>query len=833
MSLYSTVETQCHCESCKAESEDYDESHKKVKDCKKPKKHSHCERGPRGRRGPTGPSFVIGNRLTIQNLRVTGDATVGGDLTTNDVIVCGQLMVDSIIPKASAKVTFPGDVLIQGRIFNAAINATQYAHVNGGDDALIYPIPGYIGSTLTLLSLPCSGLITNVDANGVVTYSTENVCTLTGTPFIDVYQYSINDSCNIPHTITQLICFTPQNVFPMTGTCTMPQMLPVSSVNQLLSGPPISPLPTSYEWDAIMANTSDPMASGVVRYQQGERQYVSQFYTGSGGVVFNEDGSIFKTFPNIPGSFNSIIASYDNNGFGAWASYVTNILSTGQMAVNEQSGEVLFLGTFFGSNPATIYNSDDTVFLTYPMTLRGAVLINYNGLTGMVNWALTILDPTLSINVTGIYLSINNVTGDIYVNGNRRATKILDVTNSDGSPAFTIPADPIGNTFNPTQWWAVKFNAAGFGQWRIYWFENGLATDYNFGGVSTYNATNSQYYTSQNDTLTGPPGVNSFTLYNSDDTIGFSTNNQSRPACVWKYNSNGFFEWFAGAFISDVAKSGGKAGYWGVSVDQTSGDVYCGGGISGNASGIPISWLNSDGTTFLTQNYLRVTGVVAKYNINGMTQWMAFIEMNLATTSGTPTMAVTAVNVDLCGNVIARFDALSSAGNTATVKNSDGTVFATVSMTGASSTALFIKYDSSGNVIWIIRVRNGGSFLGTTTCAVDDICGDLYLSLVVNSTAPHTVDLIVNGGGVSTLSTIVGGPTKCLIKLGFDDMYGVQIPDFLSACNFNVTYTAEECTTIYGNSTSPFTVGVLRKNGTLTVDASGAIILQNGFTVVY
>ena len=153
------------------------------------------------------------------NLNITGDATFTNLTVREDLSVQGNITLadDTRISTVTGngKITFAGDLFVEGTMFTTQDEFTSVVGI-GEDDAnvLITPIDRYgeifDTSTVMITECPCSGQILNVDPNtGETLYDTVDANST-----IDVYSYSITDTCGLQHSVTQLICRRGVNVPP-------------------------------------------------------------------------------------------------------------------------------------------------------------------------------------------------------------------------------------------------------------------------------------------------------------------------------------------------------------------------------------------------------------------------------------------------------------------------------------------------------------------------------------------------------------------------------------------------------------------------------------------
>jgi hypothetical protein len=139
--------------------------------------------------------------------KITKGLCVGSDLK-----IKGNAFVNNITPPSSG-LKIEGNVCLSGTLTvvgntNIIIDLnTEYTRLSSFDlvagNVIIEPTIELNPYTISIVSLPCSGIIVSKDSNGVVTYVPDGNVT---PPILDVYQYQGNDYDGISHLVTQLLC---------------------------------------------------------------------------------------------------------------------------------------------------------------------------------------------------------------------------------------------------------------------------------------------------------------------------------------------------------------------------------------------------------------------------------------------------------------------------------------------------------------------------------------------------------------------------------------------------------------------------------------------------
>lgn len=136
------------------------------------------------KRGLTPDLFVYGGAKIVKSLCVGGDLRVD-QIRTTDMNITGNLQVGGCL--ASELIGFTELATFETVVGNVIIEPSQYI----------------IPTSVQITKMPCSGIITDIDPSGNVTYVPSGNIT---PPILDIYQYTGLDSCGIQHTVTQFVC---------------------------------------------------------------------------------------------------------------------------------------------------------------------------------------------------------------------------------------------------------------------------------------------------------------------------------------------------------------------------------------------------------------------------------------------------------------------------------------------------------------------------------------------------------------------------------------------------------------------------------------------------
>jgi hypothetical protein len=218
------------------------------------------------------------------------------------------------------------------------------------------------------------------------------------------------------------------------------------------------------QWVRKIAGTSSDTAAGVSVDSSGN-VYVGGSYSSSPVTIFNTDNTTsFTTLSRTGTQRNVFLVKYDTSGTPLWARKIAGSSSQSATDVFADSiGNVCITGSY-GSNPLTIFNSDNTtsfVNLTNSGTTN-VFLAKYNT-SGTPQWARKIggsssddsrrlfVDSSGNVHIVGQY---NSDTLTIFNTDN--TTSFVDLTNLGAPDGYVVKYNTSG-----TPQWARGIN--GFG----------------------------------------------------------------------------------------------------------------------------------------------------------------------------------------------------------------------------------------------------------------------------------------------------------------------------------------------------------------------------------
>ena len=376
-----------------------------------------------------------------------------------------------------------------------------------------------------------------------------------------------------------------------------------------------------------------------------------------------------------------------------------------------------------------------------------------------------------------------DASGSVYVTGLFTIPSVT-IFNADGTIFTTLANAGIRDAF------IVKYNTNGAVQWatRI----GGSAGEAGLG--IAVSAIGNVY-------VTGSYASNPVTIFNADGTT-FTTlaNAGQEDTYIVKYNTSGFGAW--ATRISTNTSDEGR----GIALDASE-NVHVVGGYSNS----PLTIFNSNGTTFgtLSNGGQRDTFIV-KYNTNGFGAWATRIS-SASFDNGN------GVALDSFGNVIV---VGTYFGSTATIFNSNGTVFTTLTNLGQEDTCV-VKFSSDGFGAWATRISGtNGNDSGRGVAVSDD--NSIYITGDYSGGAT-----IFNSNG-TTFSTLIGEGDAFLVRYDFNGFVswatrigGLQLDRGLGvAANSAGVYVTGECSV---SAARTELIGFYNANGTLFTTA------QTGF----
>jgi len=409
-------------------------------------------------------------------------------------------------------------------------------------------------------------------------------------------------------------------------------------------------------------------------------------------------------FINTTGTLKSFIYRTPKSGDVQWANGGSIGSSVGETVTifsgtSDSSGNVFIVGQFLGG-------------LTFGSIALNSVSGSYSSgfilkldSSGTAIWGATIGSSGGNCAFRGVSC---DSTSNIYVTGFFISTASIFSSNgvSFGSLTSTGVADVI----------TVKYDVSGGVLWRAKAATLvSLKSDIGYGIICD---NSSAYVTGQ---FTGTTSSTSITFYNSNDTTyGTTLSGNLGNIFLVKYDSTGFVQWLTGA------GSNGNDGVNAITLNPTNGDLY----ITGFVSSTSICFFTGTGITLPASGG---QGMLAKTNSAGVWQWAAQLSASIGActadssgnfyavvnstnlykydTSGTYQWSVSGTSISMSSvKVVSGYIYITgSYSGTATFYNASGVAFGTTLASIGSNDVFVAKYDTAGNVIWVMRAGSTGS----------------------------------------------------------------------------------------------------------------------------
>jgi hypothetical protein len=380
---------------------------------------------------------------------------------------------------------------------------------------------------------------------------------------------------------------------------------------------------------------------------------------------YGKSAEVGVNLESVAGIQDGFVTRYDSSGRAIWSARIAAVstVSYGYKVAVDSSDNVYVVG-MVGSN-ATFYHADGTEYGPVQFTIGSTdgFIAKYSS-AGVVQWTAKFGTTTGDI---GYGIAVDNL-GGIYVTGSSGAATMV-AYNSNGS-AFSPTVANAGGT----DVFLVKYTSSG----SVSWLTRISSTTADIGWTVTADSSGNAY-------IGGINGAAIATIYSATG-VAFGTTIPASSGFVVKYNSSGIAQWMSRVAPGTV---------YAVAVDS-SGNVYFGGQAGGT-----VTAYNSSGTSFgsLTPTTGQ-DGFVVKLNSTGAVLWFVFLISGQGTDSVRHMVTDSSDNLYVAG-------LMNSSGAAITIKNSNGTTFASLATVGGTE-GVVIKYNSSGNGQWAARLGSVG-----------------------------------------------------------------------------------------------------------------------------
>lgn len=276
------------------------------------------------------------------------------------------------------------------------------------------------------------------------------------------------------------------------------------------------------QWATRVSGTASEYGNSVVVDTSGNI-YICGSSDSSSFIIFNRDGTQFKTVGPRVADNEAFIIKFNSDGFAQWCATLTGNTNDIATRIQLDSSNNIYASGTYTSTSVSVFNQDNSLFKTInnggAQGSSDSFIVKYNS-SGMVQWAT-------SINGIGGDI-INSIatdsSGNIYIAG-QYTTNPLMIYNQNQSLFGTLAN--LGNN----DAFLVKYDSTGIVQWstRI----SGTAQQYG----------NSINIDSSNNIIMGGYYASPATIYNSNGdiatTLPASVNND---IFIVKYNSSGVFQ---------------------------------------------------------------------------------------------------------------------------------------------------------------------------------------------------------------------------------------------------------------------------------------------------
>ena len=284
--------------------------------------------------------------------------------------------------------------------------------------------------------------------------------------------------------------------------------------------------------------------------------------------------------------------------------------------------------------------------------------------------------------------------------------------------------------------------------------------------------------------------------------LPLESESESQDIFVVKYNTSGKAVWSA-----RIGTTGGDVGY-GIASDSN-GNVY----VTGQFANAPfvISY-NSDGTAFGSLvNGGNVDAFIAKYNTNGVGQWIARL-------SGGNVDIAYGVATDSSGNVYV------TGQGSITAYNASGSSFG--SITNSSTGTFVVKYNSTGTVQWLAKIDGTGTGTNEIGYAIaTDSSGNVYI------TGTGSALTAFNSNGTASGITIPNAGNSDAFIVKYDTNGFVQWIARIASTGADIGYgiATDSMGNVYVTGQGNGTVTAYNSDGT----AFGTTLPNSAFVVKY
>jgi hypothetical protein len=501
--------------------------------------------------------------------------------------------------------------------------------------------------------------------------------------------------------------------------------------------------------------------------------YLCGYYGSGTATIYNANNTSSGLTLRSSGGSAAFVVKYNSSGIAQWAISVDGSGDDYGISVTVDANGNMYLGGYYSSVGATIYNANNT---SSGLTLRSTsgssanYVVKYNS-SGVAQWAVSVDSVHTDYGIEVAVDSYGNLyMGGAYSWGGSGTAVIYNANNT--SSGLTLRASSNGAAF------VVKYNSSGIAQWFV-----------SVDSSSNDNTNNIAVDTDGNLYLCGYYGSGSATIYNTNNTssgLTLRATSGSYAAFIVKYNSSGQAQWAVS--VDSVDNIYGRS----VAVDAD-GNVYLAGQY--NSTGVATIYNTNNVSSGLT---LRDPGgsaaFVVKYNSSGIAQWAVSVDDDTSVIGF-------CVAVDATGNV---YLSGQYGSGTATIYNANDVSSGLTLRSSSGISAFVVKYNSSGEAQWAVSVD--GSSTDISRGVAVDSSGNVYLAGYYSSSSDATIYNANNTNSGLTLRATSGDATFVVKYSQTDMMYKLL--------NYSSSDNDGTIKKLINTTTSTIPVGVYSSDGT-------------------
>lgn len=438
---------------------------------------------------------------------------------------------------------------------------------------------------------------------------------------------------------------------------------------------------------------------------------VSQILTEFGiaaGTQKRISNDLFPLVGGTAGATCSLAASFSGKSAGQsylMSSVLPTISFSQQEAVAvDSNGNIYVCGEYTASSTVSIYNlslspgsSSSGYSLPSTSSRRFAYLIKYNS-SGVYQYSTVLAPNTNASNGKSIAIDSSN---NVYWGGTYNA--FPTIYNMTANPNTSSTGYILQNAGTYTAGFVIKYNSSGT-------YVSTLIVNSNGNNSSVINGIT----TSGTDLYCVGYSIGASVIYNMTANPLSSSSGYSLPsnagvnAFIMKYNSSGTYQ-----MSTSIASAGTSIGY-SVNIDASGNIYWCGSYDTGvtiyNMTANPNTTSSGYG---LTNSYATLSAFLLKYNSSGTFQGGTMLLISQST--------FRSVATDSAGNVYVSGEYRSSPNLlnlSAPAGSGSGYSLPASAASGGSSSAVLIKYNSSGSYVYSTTIRDSTypSFAFSVTC---------------------------------------------------------------------------------------------------------------------